>query len=208
MDVTLRIMFPWPIPDDFERFLEYAIPAILDCSHCVSHSMEGPSVVHARCCASIVGPGIQCDHCRSLGLACDGEFVPRDRVIWYLARAWESNLMLPPPEPEVPLPPFALPTPPFPQEPVDDWPNSPPWSAPSSPGSPDPDYAPSEATEEEEVEPDPQEELMLELFGEELPREAAIELVPQEVLALVREALETAPWAGSSRECPILIVSQ
>ena len=41
---------------------------------------------------------------------------------------------------------------------------------------PDPDYAPSEATEEEEVVQDPQEELMLEFFGKKLSR-AAIEVV-------------------------------
>ena len=190
MDATLGRLLPAEVPEDFEDFSAMTVPAVIECSNCVVTQADGASIIRQPCRISILRSGSSCDHCLRSHLACDGDFIGRDRLVWLLARFYRAHEF-----DELIEDPFE-----------EDWPSPPASPVLSNHSSLDADYTPSEIDELAEVEElapeDDIQALFNELFGDE---DVPLVAMDEELLHFLQEAIAEAPELGAHPDYPIII---
>ena len=182
MEETLGRALPQRISNDLDEFLASPIPAIIDCSNCVTNIPGKESIVHRPCEQTLATRGASCDHCRAAHQACDGDFLGKDRLLWMLARYFREQQALP----FDPLSPVLEPETPeyLPGSPRPEW--------------LDPDYEPSEINElEDDINEQEMEDVQVPVIYDGIPQEVLDYILAHDVAALAAEEL-AAPAAAAA----------
>ena len=197
MEDYLGQALPQSIPEDLDEFLSTPIKCLQDCSNCVRVLADGKTEEIRPCVQTLGSRGLSCDHCRAAHVACDGDFVGKDRLLWMLAKQFREEVL--------------------PFEPLEDIPRDPespeflPVSPrPGVPGWADAEYEPSELELDELSDGDQQEEedVHVPVFYDGIPQEVLDFVLAHDLAALAADELDApaaAPEPEGAQGNPILI---